>query len=139
MFERGYFLVGLSQIPFCNDFYGIISIEKNYTLNSSSSNINVDTSKKINIDSKTNLNLNLNKKPKIADKKIDVIRHELSSNLKHLEFILAFENQLADLASKDKCNLERLEDFMKIKKDVQLKIIELSQTITYYQSQRIAC
>lgn len=132
LFERGNLLVGLAHIPFFNNFSEIINIEKKYAVNNGSDlGVYIAAQKQIKVEPKPN------KKPKNTNKKIDIIRQELSSNLKHLEFILAFENRLADLASNDKCSLERLEDFMKIKKDVQLRIIELSQTITYYQSKRI--
>ncbi|RIA08541.1 hypothetical protein OE09_0356 [Flavobacteriaceae bacterium MAR_2010_72] len=76
------------------------------------------------------------KQPLHLDKTITAQR-ELKSNLKHLELILALETPLSNLASKDKCTVERLEEFVKIKKEVQLKIIELSQTISAYQSSKV--
>ncbi|TVZ57934.1 hypothetical protein NA63_0425 [Flavobacteriaceae bacterium MAR_2010_105] len=77
------------------------------------------------------------KQPLHLDKTITAAKRELKSNLKHLELILALETPLSNLVSKDKCTVERLEEFVKIKKEVQIKIIELSQTITAYQSSQV--
>lgn len=79
----------------------------------------------------------LKKKSENINTKISSIRKELNSNLKHLEFILMIENQLVDLATKDKYTIERLQKYVKVKIEVQLKIIQLSQRITNYNSSQI--
>ncbi|WP_445956476.1 hypothetical protein [Yeosuana sp.] len=89
------------------------------------------------IDSNIYLKTGPKKQPGFLDNKIVRTKKELNSQLKHLELILALESPLTILASKSKCTTKRLEEFIKIKKEVQLKIIELSQTISYYQSNKI--
>lgn len=71
------------------------------------------------------------------DLKIKDAQVKLKNNLKNLEFIMATEDSLLKLAEKDKCSIERLEEFIRIKKEVQLKIIELSQVIATCQSGKV--
>ncbi|MDO7171526.1 hypothetical protein [Mariniflexile sp. AS56] len=75
--------------------------------------------------------------PTIENSKIKALRQELNINLMHLEYTISFEDQLADLASKDRVSLERLQEYAVAKQELQLKIIELTQTISYYQSEKI--
>lgn len=56
-------------------------------------------------------------------------KKELDDHLKHLEFILAFENQLKGLGCNGNGTIDKLERFMLLKQEVQLKTIQLSQII----------
>tara|TARA_R110002049_G_scaffold308910_1_gene514815 strand:- start:2357 stop:2752 length:396 start_codon:yes stop_codon:yes gene_type:complete len=128
--------MGLVQASFFNNTNKNIAEEKDADL-FNSPDINISVSKRAMEGLKIDSTTELNKKAEIVNTKIELMRKELNSNLRHLEFILTIENQLANLASKDKYTLERLQKYVKVKMDVQLKIIQLSQSISNDQSKKI--
>ncbi|MGJ8548054.1 hypothetical protein [Winogradskyella wichelsiae] len=71
------------------------------------------------------------------DDKIREAKMELKRSLNHLDFIIGIEESLVKLASKDCCNIKRLQEYLKLKKEIQLKIIELSELIAHYQANKI--
>ncbi|QNK76524.1 hypothetical protein H7F37_10290 [Winogradskyella sp. PAMC22761] len=70
------------------------------------------------------------------DNKIKEASKELKRNLNHLDFITGIEESFMKVASNDSC-IERLQEYLKLKKEIQLKIIELSKLIADYQVNKI--
>lgn len=117
-YMKGFKIPRVNKIEF-NPTRSNISNKTNFTSNGA---INEVTN------SKTSLNVDPNQMM------LKNAQTKLQSNLKNLEFMLTLENSLMNLASKDQCSTDRLEEFMKMKKELQINIINLSQLITGYQS-----
>lgn len=89
-------------------------------------------SKMISKDLNKGLKLGLIKQPEIIDKKKSIAKKELRNNLKHLELIMTIES----LTENDKAQIEKLMELEKVKKKVQLKVIELSNNLLSYQKKQ---
>jgi len=78
----------------------------------------------------------VNSEKEIVDFDTNIIRTKkaLQKNLNHLEFIITIEESLVSLAANDRCNAIRLEEYLKVKKEVQLKIIELTTSLSFLTS-----
>lgn len=138
LFEKGNYLYGLSQVFSFNILNESIIVNENMMekKNKVNNDYKIYGSGQVDKYPETHKASNIVYKSDILGKKIEFKRRELNSNLKHLEYILTIENQLSNLAYKNTYTVERLEEYIKIKKEIQLKIIELSQIISHHNSSK---
>ncbi|MEP5254413.1 MAG: hypothetical protein ABJQ39_05075 [Winogradskyella arenosi] len=80
---------------------------------------------------------NMDKDRKNLDIQMRSVKAALKKNLTHLEFIITIEESLISLAEKDRCTALRLQEYLKIKKAIQLKIIKLTRKLSNYQMKKM--